>query len=150
MNKKVTLEALDVNNWLKICELSVSEEQKSFFSIPSVYWIGISRYELKNELFAIKADDTYVGFIGAGLYEDGVAGDIDPFMIDHRYQQKGYGRQAMLQMIAYMRKTLKVPAINISYRKENKTAEKLYASLGFEVFGGNKTNIWRSLDLSKN
>jgi len=28
MNKKVILEALDVNNWLKVCDLSVSSECK--------------------------------------------------------------------------------------------------------------------------
>jgi hypothetical protein len=31
MEKKIVLEALDVNNWLKICDLSVNEEQKHFF-----------------------------------------------------------------------------------------------------------------------
>lgn len=149
MNKKVTLEELDVNNWLKICDLSVSDEQKEFFSIPSVYWIGISRYELKNKLFAIKADDDYVGFIGAGFYEDGVLGDIDPIMIDYHYQGKGYGKAAMLLIIDYMRNILEVPAINISYRKENTVAEKLYESFGFKVFGGNETNTWRTLKLDK-
>ena len=45
MNKKVTLEKLDVSNWLKICGLTVSDEQKEFFPVPDVYRIGISRYE---------------------------------------------------------------------------------------------------------
>jgi len=49
---------------LKICELSVSEEQKQLFTIPNVYWIGISRYEEQTELFAIKRDAEYVGLIG--------------------------------------------------------------------------------------
>ncbi len=149
MDKKVTIEELDVNNWLKICDLSVSDEQKSFFSVPNVYWIGISRYELKNKLFAIKADNDYVGLVGAGLYEDGVVGDIDPLMIDYHYQGKGYGRAAMLLIIAYMRENLGVPAVNISYRKANIGAEKLYESLGFKVFGGNETNTWRTLNLTK-
>jgi len=146
---KVSLEALDANNWLRICDLSVSEEQKTFFSVPNVYWIGISRYEEKSDLFAIKADDDYVGLIGVGLYEDGMSGDIDPLMIDYRYQKKGYGRKAMLLIIDYMRDVVKVPAINISYRKENTGAEKLYESLDFKIFGGNETNTWRTLDLSE-
>ena len=44
----VNIEPLDVNNWLKDCELSISEEQKSIFPISNVYWICISRYEEKN------------------------------------------------------------------------------------------------------
>lgn len=45
MNKQITLETLDVNNLLKVCNLSVSDEQKVFFPVPNLYWIGISRYE---------------------------------------------------------------------------------------------------------
>lgn len=43
----VTLEPLDGSNWLKVCELSVSKKQKKIFTVPNVYWIGISRYEEK-------------------------------------------------------------------------------------------------------
>ena len=50
----ISIEALDVNNWLKVSELSVSEAQKQIFTVPNVYWIGISRYEEHSELFAIK------------------------------------------------------------------------------------------------
>ena len=49
MEKKIILEALDANNWLKICDLSVSDKQKTFFPISNLYWIGISRYEEKTE-----------------------------------------------------------------------------------------------------
>ena len=45
MDPDVSLEPLDVNNWLKVCRRSVSEEQKAVFTVPNVYWIGISRYE---------------------------------------------------------------------------------------------------------
>jgi GNAT superfamily N-acetyltransferase len=31
MNKTIVLEALDVNNWQKICDLSVTDDQKTFF-----------------------------------------------------------------------------------------------------------------------
>ncbi|AIQ70679.1 hypothetical protein PGRAT_25895 [Paenibacillus graminis] len=74
----ITIESLDAINWLKVCELSVSEEQKRIFTIPNVYWMGISRYEEHTELFAIKRDDEYVGLIGAGLDEDGISGYINP------------------------------------------------------------------------
>ncbi|MDF2869045.1 MAG: hypothetical protein K0R05_620 [Anaerocolumna sp.] len=40
-NADVYLEVLNENNWLHICNLSVSLEQKEFFPIPNVYWIGI-------------------------------------------------------------------------------------------------------------
>lgn len=33
----ITIEALDVNNWLKICDLSVSEKQKQWGRPTKVY-----------------------------------------------------------------------------------------------------------------
>ncbi len=74
MDKKVILEALDHTNWYKVYGLSVSDEQKEFFPVPNVEWIGISRYEEKSELFAIKVGDDFVGLIGGGFDEDGVTG----------------------------------------------------------------------------
>lgn len=58
---EVTLEPLNKDNWLSVCRLSVSEQQKEYFTIPNVYWIGISRYEEDSTLFAIRYRDEYVG-----------------------------------------------------------------------------------------
>jgi len=59
----VTIEPLDAKNWYHITQLSVSEEQKKLFRVSNVYWIGSSRYEEKNELFAIKLGEEYVGVV---------------------------------------------------------------------------------------
>ena len=134
MVKKITLEPLDVNNWLKVCDLSVSEEQKEIFPIPNVYWIGISRYEEGSELFAIKADDEYVGLIGGGYDEDGITGYINPFMIDHQHQKNSYAKPALKLIIEYLRDNLNVDKINVNHSKNNVTAGKIYDSLGFFVY----------------
>jgi len=144
----VILEPLDVNNWLKICDLTVSKRQKKIFPIANVYWIGISRYEEKTELFAVKAGEDYVGLIGCGYDEDCVTGHINPVMIDKRHQGKGCGRQAMLLMIVYLRKHLRVTKINICHRNANTAAARLYESLGFRVTGEDKTGCRRQLDLT--
>jgi len=147
MVKKIALEALDVKNWLKICDLSVSEEQKKVFTVPNVYWIGISRYEEKTELFAIKADDEYVGLIGGGYDEDGITGYINPIMIDHRYQKNGYAKPALELIIEYLRKNLGVEKININHRKENTYAGKIYESLGFYIYNETEEEYQRKLSL---
>jgi RimJ/RimL family protein N-acetyltransferase len=146
MNNKVILEPLDVNNWLKICDLSVSDEQKQFFCVPNVYWIGISRYEEKSELFAIKAGDKYVGLIGGGFDEDGVTGYINPLMIDQHHQGKGYAKEALILMIEYLRKNLGVKRININHSKANAVAGKLYNSLGFVCYGEDDKEYLRKLE----
>jgi len=145
----VTLEPLDHTNWYKVYGLSVSKKQKRYFPIRNVEWIGISRYEEKTELFAVKAGDEIVGLIGGGYDEDGVTGYINPIMIDRRHQSKGYGRQAMHLIIAYLRENLHVSKINIGHRKANLTAAALYESLGFRIIEDRGNEYYRQLDLEK-
>lgn len=129
----VYLEPFDVDNWLKVCRLTVKEEQKEVHPIPNVYYIGISRYEEFTELFAVKHNDIYVGFIGGGLDEDKESGYINPLMIDALHQRKGYARAAMKLMIEYLQEKYNVPRVNLGHRIDNFAAAKLYDSLGFKV-----------------
>ncbi|MCL1823917.1 MAG: GNAT family N-acetyltransferase [Oscillospiraceae bacterium] len=148
MDKQVKLELLNANNWLKICDLSVSKEQKAVFPIPNVYWIGISRYEEKSELFAIKADDEYIGLIGGGYDEDGITGYINPFMIDQLHQKNNYARPALRLIMKYLKETLKAEKININHRKENIVAGKIYDSLGFIIYNETDNEYQRQIDLT--
>ncbi len=143
----ISLKELNVENWLEVANLSVSEEQKKIFQVPNVYWIGISRYEEHSTLFAIMHNDINIGLLGLGYDEDGISGFINPLMIDERYQGKGYSRQAMQLAIEYLRTELKVPSINIGHRKENVVAGKLYESLGFVIVDEEEGNYCRRLVL---
>lgn len=147
LNENVKLEILKEDNWLHICDLSVSVEQKDFFSIPNVYWIGISRYEEHTELFAIKYHDEYVGIIGGGYDEDGTTGFINPLMVDEKYQKKGYAAAATNLMIKYLVDNLHVTKINISHRKVNAVAGQMYEKIGFHVFGENEVDYFRCLEI---
>lgn len=129
----IYLEPFDVNNWLTVCNLEVSEEQKEIHPIPNVYYIGISRYEEFTELFAIKAGDSYVGMIGCGLDEDRESGYINPLMIDRHHQRQGYARAAMRLMVDYLRQKYHTPRVNLGHRDNNAAAAALYESLGFKV-----------------
>jgi RimJ/RimL family protein N-acetyltransferase len=140
----IAIEPLDVNNWLKICELSVTEEQKQVFPIPNVYWIGISRYEEHTELFAIKQGDNYVGLIGCGYDEDGVSGYINPLMMDARYQRQGIAYEALRLIMDRLIHKYHVSCIHINHRKENHIAGKLYERLGFAIYSETEKEIQRS------
>lgn len=145
----IILEELNVDNWLEAMELSVSEEQKNVFPIPNVYWVGISRYEEKTTLYAIKNDETIVGLIGIGYDEDGISGYINPLMIDEKYQGNGYSKAAMKSAIEKLKNDYKVSEIHIGHRKTNVAAGKLYESLGFVIFDEDETDYFRSLDLNQ-
>lgn len=141
----VEIEKLDVRNWMEVCDMSVTDEQKKVFPIPNVYWIGISRYEEKTTLFAIKSMNDYVGLVGAGYDEDGVSGYINPLMIDQKYQGQGYANSALRLIIDYLRKHLKVSVIHLGHRKNNVGASKLYDSFGFTVIGEDDTDYFREM-----
>ena len=140
----VGIEPLDVKNWLKICELSVSEEQKRVFPIPNVYWIGISRYEEGTELFAIKLGDEYVGLVGGGLDEDGVSGYVNPLMVDEKYQRQGIAKKTMGLMMDYLIRKYRVPRIHINHNKTNQVAGRLYERLGFAIYSETEDEFCRS------
>lgn len=141
----IQLEELNVDNWLKATELKVSKEQKAFFPIPNVYWIGISRYEEGTTLYAIKNDEVFVGLVGLGYDEDGVSGYINPLMIDEKYQGKGYSKDAMKLVIEKLKNDYGVHEIHIGHQKENNIAGKLYESLGFTIFDEDEKDYFRRL-----
>ena len=145
----IRLEELNVDNWLKVMELTVSEEQKVIFPISNVYWVGISRYEEKTTLYAIKNDELYVGMVGIGYDEDGVSGYINPMMIDEKHQGKGYSKEAMLLAIEKLKSEYKVSEIHLGHRKNNMKAGKLYESLGFIIIDEDEMDYFRKLDLNK-
>ena len=145
----IMLEELNVDNWLKVMELTVSEEQKDIFPISNVYWVGISRYEEKATLYAIKNDELYVGMVGIGYDEDGVSGYINPMMIDEKHQGKGYSKEAMLLAIEKLKSEYKVSEIHLGHRKNNMKAGKLYESLGFIIIDEDEMDYFRKLDLNK-
>ena len=145
----IMLEELNVDNWLKVMELTVSEEKKDIFPISNVYWVGISRYEEKTTLYAIKNDELYVGMVGIGYDEDGVSGYINPMMIDEKHQGKGYSKEAMLLAIEKLKSEYKVSEIHLGHRKNNMKAGKLYESLGFIIIDEDEMDYFRKLDLNK-
>ena len=91
--------------------------------------------------FAIYADEKLVGFCMFSFDpEDEDEEDrywLWRFMIDKRWQGRGYGREALKQALDFIRTFPAGPAelCWISYEPENETAKKLYASFGFEETG---------------
>lgn len=73
-----------------------------------------------------------VPMVGFAMYElvAGV-GFITRLMIDRRWQRRGYGRAAMLEVIRRLRLHPQVEMIATSHRRENTAAAALYRSLGF-------------------
>ena len=142
----IRLEKLTWDTVDDILKLKVTKEQKKFvasnrdsmidayFSMTEdnrkVYTFGIYNDKKPVGLLMIAYDvpwaKEYYGLVGKYYY-------IWRFMIDKKYQHKGYGREALKQGIEFIR-TLpegEAECCWLSYEPNNEVGRKLYNSLGF-------------------
>ena len=146
----IRLERISGNNIWEILKLTVGDDQKSFVaandvSIIEAYIALISGGHAFP--FGIYDQETPVGFcmIGYGTddsWEDAPAVaqnsyNLWRFMIDRRYQGKGYGKAAMRLILDFIATQPCGPAelCWLSYGPENTAAKALYAAFGFRETG---------------
>ena len=130
----ISLRPVTRDNFHDVVELKVREDQKTFVA-PNVYSIAESKYYPWMTPEAIYAGETLVGFTMTGYSEKDAAVWIIRLMIADGFQGKGYGREAMRQIIANLSARPDCDRILISYEPENRVAKMLYASLGFAPTG---------------
>ena len=132
------LRLIDVteDNWMDVASLSVKDNQKDFLA-PAIGIIARG-YVYRNcnaRVLVIEADELIVGVALVREFTDEPVGyDLQQFMIDQRYQGKGYGKEALQLALDYIR-TFPVGEAKycwLSYEPENETARNLYRSFGFE------------------
>jgi len=131
----IELRKITKDNYDECLKLQVSDEQKNFVA-PNVYSLAQAwvYYETAYP-FAIYADDVMVGFVMLGYYAERNIYNIWRFMIDARYQKRGYGKSALQLSIKYLVKEFNADEIFTSFEPNNIVAEKLYVSVGFNRTG---------------
>lgn len=150
----ITLEKISYKNYIKtVWGLKVTPKQKHYVasnmcSLAEAY-VAITNGAVALP-FAICRNNKPIGFlmIGYSVNEDDSWKDENPvffeiaknsyclwrFMIDKRYQGKGYGRKAMELALGFIQTKPCGDAkyVWLSYEPENEVAKKLYASFGFK------------------
>lgn len=141
----ISLRKIDAKNIKSVCNLIVKENQKTYIesntdSLLEAFLALTSHFFAMP--FAIYADEELIGFtmIEYGLMDDPLSPPvadnnycIASFMIGSDFQGHGYGKQALLKTIEYI-KTFPCGEANycwLSYNKDNEVAKKLYFSIGF-------------------
>ncbi len=140
----MTLEFREVteDNFDEFIALEVKLDQKDNFFFrstkPNIMSLAQTYIFKGARILALYAGDTMVGSMFYSR-EDAVPSNfwLIRFMIDQRYQGKGYGRQAMLMLFDRVKsENGGAPAIlGLCYEHYNKVGEHLYRSLGFEPTG---------------
>ena len=139
----ISLRKITSDNWHDIRRLAVHKEQEDFVA-PNLYSLAEAYVDSVDGCpplpLAIYNGDEPVGFIMSNyeVAEENEWADEDiyhicRFMIDKNHQGKGYGREAMLQMIELLKTGPLDPAkaVTIGSEPENHVVRKIYDSLGF-------------------
>ena len=128
--KEITIENLD-----DVLALSVNDNQKGYVSTTAESLAQAYVYKDTAYPFAIYEDSELVGFIMMGYYETKEYYTLWKFMIDYKFQNKGYGRKALELGIEYVKKRFNPKAIYTGVTIGNDVAKRLYESVGFVATG---------------
>ena len=134
----IELRKIDEGNRQGCLALRVAEEQSPFIAPNSVSLKQAAEQPKIARPFAIYADSTLVGFTMFAFDED----YEDPrdrywlwrFMIDARFQRRGYGKAALQVIVAYFKQN-GADHIKLSTKPGNTTALSLYRQCGFRENG---------------
>lgn len=135
----IYLKDVNEDNWVQCILLTTNKEGESYvfeeFVASNALSIAQSKMEKGWTIKAIYNGDLIIGFTMYGYCYEYDFYEICRFMIDHKYQGKGYGRFALGKIIEEMKKIKDCNDIFISFDPKNEIAKSLYESIGFKDTG---------------
>ena len=138
----VTLRDITGDNYFQVLELKISPEQEAAkFVSPVVRSLADAWFYREEGITypkAIYAKDDLVGFIMYDLDPESQQVFIWRFLIDQRYQGKGYGRQTIETVLAMAKEQAQMTKVVADYVDGNEPMKKILLNLGFEETGFNK------------
>lgn len=139
----ITLQPITADNWIECINLKPTEEQQRIgFVSPNQLSLAQAYAERWWQPYVLYADDVMVGFVlygcwppsGVPVHHTDVEAGVHfilRFMIDARYQGRGYGRAGMAAVIAQIKNEPGAHKITISYDASNLVMAQLCKSVGF-------------------
>jgi diamine N-acetyltransferase len=130
----ITLREITPENFKECITLKVTDEQTEFVA-PNVTSIAHSKVYPTVEPYAVYDGERMVGFVMLGFIRHLNRYYLVRLMIDEKFQGKGFGKAAALAVIEKMKQIEDCREIYLNFVPENKGAEALYKSIGFELTG---------------
>lgn len=134
---EVELSDADDINLKEVLELEVTKTQKRFVPSPEGILARAWAYRKKNaKIHVITVKDRAVGLILVyGMDEEPACYCLMEMMIDKRWQNYGYGQQALRKLIEEYGKAPKYPRMELAVDRENPVAIHTYEKAGFTDSG---------------
>ena len=129
----IRLTEITEENWLDVVALSVTDEQKKYLDAPiGILARGYVYRACNGKVFVIENDGTIVGVALVREFTDEPLGyDLQQFLIDQRYQGKGYGSAALALIQDALRAEGHYDHVEVCVKKEDHAAIALYEKHGF-------------------
>ena len=133
----ITLKKITEDNFIDAFNLKLAPGQEKFVSHPIRSLAQAYVYRDQCQPFGIYAEGKMVGYVMVIYDYDVPEYDIWHMMIDESMQGRGYGGEALDQVLAYIRMKPFGDSgrIALTCNKENPIARKLYERKGFSATG---------------
>ncbi|MGO4732434.1 GNAT family N-acetyltransferase [Paenibacillus sp. 2KB_22] len=133
--EQVTLQPITKENELECIRLKPREDQLELVASNADSLIHATK-EITSKPYGIFAENQMVGFIlfDNEIYNDGYYW-ILRFMVDEKYQGKGYGKLAIQEVIRMLQERSDCQQIRVSHVPHNIAANALYKRCGFQDTG---------------
>ncbi len=121
------------DNWMDVASLAVKEEQKGYVA-PAIGILarGYVFRDCNGKVYAFENDGVIVGTALVREFTDEPLGyDLQQFMVDERYQRKGYGSRALELILDELRAENRYDHVELCVKKADVEAIRLYQKHGF-------------------
>lgn len=133
------IQLFDVNeqNWQQITSLSVTEDQQKFLDTPTgILARGYAYRSCGARVYGISNGKQIIGAaLVKGLDEEPACYDLQQFMIDQRFQNKGYGSEALRLILSVLCKEGRYNQVEVCVHRNNTAALHLYQNAEFQDTG---------------
>ncbi|MBQ4409646.1 MAG: GNAT family N-acetyltransferase [Clostridia bacterium] len=133
------LKLVEINeqNWLDVRRLSVSKDQEGFLdSAVGILARGYVYRGQRARVLGIECDGEMIGVVLVkDLDEEPACYDLQQFMIDSRWQGKGYGMEALRLILAMVAEERKYDCVEVCVKRTDAAALRIYEKVGFEDTG---------------
>lgn len=138
----ITFREITSDNYSQVLNLKITPEQEAAKFVSPVVRSLADAWFYRDEGItypkAIYANEDLVGFIMYDLDPEEQQVFIWRFLIDQRYQGKGYGRQTIEAVLAMAKEQAQMTKVVADYVDGNEPMKKILLDLGFEETGFNK------------
>lgn len=129
---KIKFRDIDKSNYNECISLRVGKHQKNYVA-SNMYSLVQASYEDGLYPLGIFNEDEMIGFLLYDYDEELNGWSFSRFMIDIKYQNKGFGRKALEKFLEYFQSKFPNKSLYTSVEIDNDIAIKLYQKYGFVI-----------------